>query len=217
MKKNRKTWANHILSFLSVILGVYLAFYLNERAALKREAKERQILMNSLILDLSEDIETYEGYLVPVNSQLLQNIDTLLGVLLDDPVTGIGEQLGLVFQVENGGPTTSTYNSMKFSSNLNLMDDLMLQKELTNFYEGLVEESILKGELQAEYFTDELLTWVTDNVDLKEMKLLKEDNLISLRNKLIVYQSLVEQKVDNYTLLVKNSKKLKLSIESKLK
>lgn len=173
--------------------------------------------MKSLIVDLSEDIKTYEEYQIPENIQQQQHIDTLIELLVIDSLAGIGEKLKYVFQVENYIPTTSTYASMRSSGNLNLIDDLLLQQSITNFYEGSADESKRKCEFQAEYFTNELLNWLTNNLDLIEMKLLKEDDLITLRNKLIVYQSLIDQKVNSYKTIVEDSKKLKLSIESKLK
>lgn len=212
--KIKHTWLNHLFNFLAVILGVYLAFYINERALLNREIKESHVLMNSLVSDLSEDIKAYEEYQIPENIRLQEDLNKLLELLLKDNLEGIGDELSAVFQVENFNPTTSTYSSMKSSGKLKLIDDLALQKELSDYYEGVVPESINKGEFQVDYFTEELLTWLTSNVDLAEMKLLKEDELVELRNKLIIYESLIDQKVNSYKLLVEDSKKLKKSIES---
>ena len=47
-----------------------------------------------------------------------------------------------------------------------------------------------------------------------EMAILNKDEVIVLRNKLIIYESLIAQKVKSYEMLVGNSKKLKLHIES---
>ena len=88
-----------------------------------------------------------------------------------------------------------------------------LRKALNDYYEGLAIESVKKGDFQVEYFTNELLKWVTENMDLVKMKLLKEDDLIGLQNKIVVYKLLVEQKINSYKLLVEDSKKLKLDIE----
>jgi hypothetical protein len=120
----------------------------------------------------------------------------------------------LVFQVENFGPTTSTYGSMKSSGKLGLIEDLTLRKKLTGYYEGVVLEGIKKGEFQVDFFTEELLTWVIQNVDLSEMRILNKDELIILRNKLIIYESLIDQKVEAYEMIVEDSKQLKVSIES---
>ena len=58
------------------------------------------------------------------------------------------------------------------------------------------------------------MTWLTNKADLLEMAILNKDEVIDLRNKLIIYESLIAQKVKSYEMLVGNSKKLKLHIES---
>tara|TARA_R110000850_G_scaffold147130_1_gene269320 strand:- start:28940 stop:29596 length:657 start_codon:yes stop_codon:yes gene_type:complete len=215
--KRKYNWQNHIFNFLAVILGVYLAFYINERAKIKQDRNESQILMNSLVNDLSEDIETYEKYHIPVNIQHQEKVGNLLNLLLTDSLEGVSDQLSTIFIVENFSPTTSTYSSMKSSGKLRLIEDLALQKKISDFYEGLVVESLTKGEYQVDFFTNELLTWFTNNVDMSEMEILNKNELVILRNKLIVYESLIDQKVKNYEMIVKDSKQLKLHIESILK
>ena len=213
MKKYKLNWLNHVFNFLAVILGVYLAFYMNERSAENRDNEERIQLMQSLVSDLTEDIQTYEDYQIPFNVQQQKHVGQLLDMLVKDSLDGIGDALTLVFQVENYTPTTSTYGSMKSSGNLKLINDLSLQKSLSDYYEGTVGESVSKGEFQADYFTNELLTWLTKNVDLVDMSLLKADDLIVLRNKLIIYESLIGQKVRSYEMIVQESKKLKEDID----
>lgn len=212
--KRKYNWLNHILNFLAVILGVYLAFYINERANIKQDRKESIILMNSLVADLSEDIKTYEKYQIPLNIQHLENVDRLSSQLLSDNIEGIKNQIPTIFQVENFTPTTSTYSSMKSSGKLRLIEDLALQKMLVNYYDGLVIESIRKGEYQVDYFTSEIISWLTYNVDLVEMEILNKNELIILKNKLYIYGSLIDQKVKSYEMIVEDSNKLKLRIES---
>lgn len=215
MKRNYN-WLNHVLNFFAVILGVYLAFIINERAKISQDRKESAVLMKSLVNDLAEDIRRYEEYQLPVNVQHQQNTENLLNILLADSLEGVEEQLSTIFQLENFSPTTSTYSSMKSSGKLSLIEDLALQKELTDFYEGMVIESEKKGDYQVEFFTNELLTWLTDNVDLVDMKILNKDELTVLRNKLIIYGSLIDQKVKTYEMIVEDSKELKQRIETLL-
>ncbi|MDT0538605.1 hypothetical protein [Croceitalea sp. P059] len=215
--RKRKEWVNHILNFIAVILGVYLAFFLNEKSTINKEIKEGQQLMNSLITDLSEDITTYEEYHIPINIKQQENLRKLIELLSKDKLSNIEKELFTVFQVDNFTPTKTTYSSMKSSGKLKLIDDLSLRKKIDDYYEGIVLESVKKGDFQVEYFTNELLKWLTGNVDLMEMTLLRKDDLIGLRNKIIVYESLVKQKVNAYQLVVEESKKLKLNLESQLK
>jgi hypothetical protein len=207
-------WLNHVLNFIAVILGVYLAFYINESAKANQDRAESRLLLQSLVTDLTKDISAYEQYQIPVNIQHQQGVERLVDLLVKDSLAGVASQLPTIFQLENYAPTASTYSSMKAAGKLRLIEDLALQKELTDYYDGLVLESIEKGEYQVDFFTNELLAWLTNNVDLLTMDLLKPGELILLRNKLIIYQSLIEQKVQAYEMIVENSKQLKTRIES---
>ena len=215
-KRSATAWSNHLLNFLSVILGVYLAFFLNDRADRNRDRKEGQVLMESLAGDLAKDIEQYGDYQIPVNRQHVARLEGLLDMLQQDSVAGIGAHLGAIFEVENYAATTATYAAMRSSGKLGLIGDPELRKELADHYEGLAVESIRKGEYQVDYFTNELLPWLTLNMDLATMQLLKEDELTVLKNKLIIYGSLVEQKVGSYEAMAESSEALRERIASVL-
>lgn len=212
--KRHYNWLNHVFNFLAVILGVYLAFYINESAKKTQDRNESVILMNSLVNDLSKDIEAYEKYQIPLNNQHQQHVEKMLELMLMDSLEGVENQLSSILQLENFAPTTSTYTSMKSSGKIRLIEDLTLQKKLSDFYDGLVLESIKKGEFQVDFFTNEILTWLTNNADLLEMKILNPDEIIVLRNKLFIYGSSIEQKVSSYEMIVEDSKALKKSIET---
>lgn len=207
MKRPHHAW-NHIFNFLAVILGVYLAFYINEKAIANKERNESVILMNSMRNDLQADIKTYNDYQIPGNVTQQERIGKILELLLADSLVDIGQELALVFQVDNYTPTNSTYSSMKSTGKLVLLNDLALEQAVSNFYEGSAMECIKKSEFQVDYFTTELLPWLTRNVDLVDMSLLSTDELIILRNKLIIYESLIEQKVNTYRTIVAESEEL---------
>jgi hypothetical protein len=213
MKKNY-SWLNHVFNFLAVILGVYLAFFMNERAKMNQDLEESMTLMRSLVNDLSEDIRIYENHQIPVNKAHHQDVERLIGVLMAGDTGDISALLPEIMRVENFAPTTSTYSSMKASGKISLINDLSIQKKLSEYYDSIVIESIRKGEYQVDYFTDELVSWLINNVDLAEMRLLSTDELIILRNKLIIYQSLIYQKIDSYEQVVSDSRELKQAIEA---
>lgn len=212
--KKKYDWLNHVFNFLAVILGVYLAFYMNERAKMNEDRKESLILMHSLIDDLSEDITVYEEYQIPVNVRYLQDVEKFLNEFSADSLENLDGHLSTIFQIENFAPTTSTYSSMKSSGKLRLIEDLSLRKKMTDYYDGLVLESRAKGEYQVDYFTNELLIWFARNVDLSTLEILNKDELLILRNKLLIYASLIDQKVKSYEMTVASSRELKLHIES---
>jgi len=212
----RFSWSNHLFNFIAVILGVYLAFYMSERAAQHKEREESNVFMQSLITDLKEDLKTYQDYQIPVNQEQLGQINQLVEELANDKLDGLQSGMTAIFQVENYAASSSTYSSLKSSAKLGLIKDLDLQKDLNNYYEGLATESQLKGQFQADYFTEELLGWSVSNVDLITMELVKTDELIVLRNHLIIYASLIDQKLENYKMIVEQSTALIESLEKAL-
>ena len=119
--------------------------------------------------------------------------------------------------MENYVSTTSTYNSIKASGKFSLIENFEIRRRISDFYEGLAIESEKKSEFQSEFFKTELLPWVIRNIDLQEMKFLRENEKIILKNKIIIYESLISQKVDAYKLIIEESKLLKEKIDSELK
>jgi hypothetical protein len=210
----KNKFLNHFINFLSVILGVYLAFYVNDEAKSAEDRKEAMALMQSMREDLAADIKVYEQYQIPTNRAYLEGIDSLLALLMANEKERIQEALPGVFQVENYTPSNSTYNSMKSSGKMRLIDDLPLRKQLSDFYDGLALECEMKNELQAEYFMDEVVNWLTLHSDLMEMKLLSEKEMIVFRNILLIYQSVVSQKINNYEMIVEDAKKLKIQLDA---
>lgn len=214
LMKKSYTWLNHVFNFIAVILGVYLAFYINQRSKTNQDKKESQILMQSLHDDLSEDIKIYEGYQIPENIRIQDQVSKLISKLSSDNLEDLNQDLPKILEVENFSPTTTTYISMKSSGKLRLIEDLELKKKLTNYYEGLAIESMKKGEFQADYFTNEILKWYSENVDMYEMQIINNEEMIIFRNKLIIYESLINQKIKAYKSLVVDSKTLKPILES---
>ncbi len=210
--KKKYNWVNHLLNFIAVILGVYLAFYVDARGKAREDRKEGQLLMQSMLNDLEADIKSYENYQIPFNISYQENLDSLLSFLSTDDVEAIEHQLPSILQVENFAPNSSIYHSIKSSGKIKLIDDIQLQKSLSDFYDGTVQECVSKNEIQAEFFMEEVMHWLQLNSDLMNMKLLKDRELLVLRNTLMIYQSLVDQKVRNYQLVVEESKALKEQI-----
>jgi hypothetical protein len=206
-------WQNHFFNFLAVILGVYLAFYISERSKESRDRKEMKVLTQSLITDLSEDIRAYEAYQIPVNREHEANIDGLISLLDSGSTEERSNALAGVFALENYSPSSSTYGSMKSAGKLGLIEDPDLRKQLAEYYDGYGRESEMKGTFQVDYFSEHLLPWITDHVDIMTMEILHPDEIPVLRNKLIIYSSLINQKTASYETLVEKSKALVARME----
>jgi hypothetical protein len=207
-------WTNHALNFIAVILGVLLAFYINENALQQKNRKELSRIKESLVRDLKEDINTYENYQIPVNNQQAAQIDTLIQFVLEKSSSRIDNYLYAILQVENYTPNSSTYNSLKSSGQISLFDDLETTKTLDYYYDGLALECQEKNKAQVNYFMDEVIPWMTRHSDLAQMKLRGKPELTTLQNILIMYQLLIQQKADHYGMIVDEAKALTAKLAS---
>jgi hypothetical protein len=209
-------WQNHFFNFLAVILGVYLAFYLNEKAIAHLEKKEAQQYANLLISDLESDLDTYITYQIPVNQAILKQLDTVISALYNNDIETFESHLGNILEVENYAPTDLTYSIMKTTGKLTLLNDMELQKNISDFYEVFVKECEAKNELQASYFTDTILKWLTQNTQFQTMTLTNTDTLNTFVNQLLIYHSFISQKTKQYQLVVEGGTSLKAKLEQRI-
>lgn len=188
---------NHFLNFVAVILGVLLAFYVNSCSETNKEKKELKEIVTSLMADLENDHKTYSEYQIPVNETQSKELENLIADILNVE-NKAQESLSVSVEVENYSPISSTYLSINSSGKINLIDDLEVKKKLSNYYDILSEESIKKGDLQVNFFLNEILPWMMENTDLLDMQ---ADDFIGqkkLVNRLILYRTLIENKKSQY-------------------
>lgn len=191
-------WFHHFLNFLAVILGVYLAFYINDSAQKATEEKEAELMLGYIAKEVSSDIGTYGEYQIPFNENHMMQIDSIITSLGQSDLDELNRLLPYLFQVNNYSPTSTSYNSLKSSGKISLIRNLELQQTLGEYYDALAIECMEVNEIQVDYFVDEILDWLTENADLSSMTINADAPLKVFQNKVIIYQSLIEQKVKNY-------------------
>ena len=198
---------NHSLNFVAVILGVFLAFYVdscNERIKEEVELKE---IIESLLDDLESDHETYRDYQIPKNEKQSKELEELIADVLGLSGNNQG-QLSVNFEVENYSPVSSTYLSINSSGKINLFDDLKIKKELSNYYDILSQESMEKGEIQVEFFLNEILPWMIENTNLMDVSSEELRGEKKLANRIILYRTLIQNKTAQYRVIDKASLEL---------
>lgn len=206
---------NHGLNFVAVILGVLFAFYIDSCTEKNKEQGELNEIIESLIDDLKSDHEAYSEHQIPINEKQAKELEKLISEVLEinkneDP------QLSVVFEIENYSPTSSTYLSINSSGKINLFDDLKIKKSLSNYYDILSQESIKKGELQVNFFINEILPWMIENSNLADLSSEGFTGNTKLANKLILYKTFIENKTDQYKAIDKTSIELQRMLEEAL-
>lgn len=207
----RSGWADHSLNFVSVILGVSLAFFVNDCSNKQKTRREMDFILVSLLNEIREDIETYETYQVPDNQEKVDQLYKILAILSSQ---ANADSLSYYFEtslhVNSYSPQNLTFSSIISSGKLEYIDNYDLRSALL-LYQMNSKEVEMQGKIQYEFFMDQLVPWLIDHPEVveKESLLLGNQGFITL---LSIYASLVEGKLEKYKSILKDAK----AIENKL-
>lgn len=214
--KRKSTWHHHLFNFLAVILGVYLAFFINEKAQLNKQKAEVKKMMQSIVSELESDIEIYENYHLPKQEKFKNQLLDLIPLCHRDSLVPLTENLPIILEVDNYLPNTATYSSLKSSGKFNLIQNIEVIQKLSSYYEGSAAETIAKSDFQVDFFSTYLLPWCMQHVAIENFEITTTDQLPQLKNYILVYQSLVEQKTASYKILTREAKALIAQIQAEI-
>lgn len=213
MSKGNINWSDHLLNFVSVIVGVSLAFVISNRSELSKQQSEFDQNIAAILEEVESDIETYETYQIPDNKAKLEQMNQAIQ-MISDQVGGdsINAKLFVFFDVNNYAPTNITINSLISSGRLDLMKDFKLKKNIL-FYQNLSLEMEAQGSFQVDFLTDRLMPWFIENgayfmegnnyIDGKDPEIASTLMMLSL------YTSFVENKISKYEYALENAKALR--------
>ena len=211
----RINWPDQILNFVGVIFGVLLAFYFNGLSESIKEGKEKKAIVQSLIKDLDQDYQQF-SYHIPEQETQLQALGSLVQGIQTKNQDTIITYFESLISMNNYSPTDATYQSVKSTGKLDLIESDSLKFDISFYYTNLAVEAEAKIEVQVDYFMDEILKWVTDHIDLQnpDISVLMEDPFFT--NKLFIYQSFINGKINQYRLLHEMIPDLKKGLEGEL-
>ncbi|MEO0733016.1 MAG: hypothetical protein AAFZ52_09285 [Bacteroidota bacterium] len=192
---NKGNWKNHILNFVGVILGVLLAFYVNNSAEKRKQRATFEQIAFSLIEDLTVDLRVYDE-LIPANEEQSAEIEILVNAILADDTDQ--EQATATLDAKNYVPTNSTYLSTKLNSVITQLDDVDLKKQLSSYYELALTESVELGELQLHFFLNEITPWLIEHTNLFDLEVEDIKGDMKLANMLVFYNTLIKSKIAQY-------------------
>ncbi|MEL6557801.1 MAG: hypothetical protein AAFQ94_06420 [Bacteroidota bacterium] len=204
-------WPDQILNFIGVIIGVSLAFLINNTAENKQEKEQFKIIVKSFIAELEDEIKSFEGYAIPTNKRQSAQLDTLM-ILIEKKEYEDMKKFGEVIGFRNYSPSITTFKSIGNTGKINLIKDFELRKEIINYYTLYAPETKFKNDRQIAYHSNFLLPFIIKNVDITRPDINKIP-FAELKNILAFYRIVIDEKIGSYEYAVERAKLLKEKLE----
>ena len=213
-------WLDHIANLLVVILGISIAFYLESYKSAVDSSRQEKKYMESLIDDLDADIQTIDI--------LLQNNEGIMKALISLSNASIGrESLGdsglvnSVFAIQYNppfAPRRTTYESLKSSGKMDLINDFELRRKTIALYEQYYHGMNEYDVALSDHIRDFVKPFYIEEIKIKGRYEMNDDFLDSdkFRNIIFSYRYLFIAKNDYYKKIKEEVSAVKLDLESHL-
>ena len=209
-------WTSHFIELVVVFIGITAAFILNNWREDRAEDKLALKYYSSLLKDLTAEADQFDGLLDYSEAQ-----DSILTVFLNNANEGnIPENLAPVITVlasiNHFVPEQGTYETMKYSGNLDLFSDYELREYIGNYY-NVVDGILLTQKIHYDYMSDYCIPYIYTHFNLLDGKLIpgaKIDH--ELTNVIAGYRALLQQNLTSYRQLVEENMSLKLKLAKKI-
>ena len=213
MSKGNINWSDHLPNFVSVIVGVSLAFIISNKSELSKQQTEFDENIVAILEEVESDIKTYETYQIPDNKTKLERMHQGIQ-MISDQVGGdsISAKIFAFPEVNNYSPPNITINSLISSGRLELMKDFELKKNILLF-KNIALEMEAQGAFQGDFLTDHLMPWFIEKgkyfVGEKNFIDDYDQDMSSSLMLLTLYAQFVANKIAKYEYALENAKALR--------
>lgn len=209
-------WRNYFIELIVVFIGITAAFLLNNwREDYKSNELESKYL-DSIKNDVIQDS-------INVNEILKLNTEkeakfkkyisrTIKGISSSDSAVILFQD---ILTIPKFYPQSNTYESIKYSGNLNLISSYNMREEITNYYESFTNIQS-QQEMTVEFINDYATKFVFKNINILNWQIINKKNVDfnEVNNIIVGYYALLEQNIKLEKEIVTRNKELlkKLSV-----
>jgi hypothetical protein len=190
-------WKNYFIELIVVFIGITAAFLLNnwreDYKSYELESKYLNSIKNDVIQDsmsvneilkLNEEKEVKFKKYIASTIKGISSIDSTV-ILFQDILT-----------IPKFYPQSNTYESIKYSGNLNLISSYNLREEITNYYESFTNIQS-QQEMTVEFINDYATKFVFKKINILNWQIInkKNVNFNEVNNIIVGYYALLEQNI----------------------
>lgn len=219
MSKLKINWFTHFIELLVVIIGVTVAFAINNWAEKRKLDKEEKHILQSFYDDLSRDYHTFHDIQIPVNMERAKNLKHFIGLIATQSVkqdTLKKYLYDVLLSTSNYTINRTTFESLKYSGKMDLIKNLDLKKKIYWYYSKESQNSEFAVKAHIDYRKENILPYLGKKLNFNQMN---TDFLYDLEfsNHLYFYLKSFEVKLNEYELLAQRSNELSNMLEEELK
>lgn len=210
-------WTSHFIELIVVFIGITAAFLLNNWRESRAEQKLELKYYSSLLKDLTDDSDALDDIL-----SFGEHQDSVLGKFItrsiDDnfPKDSISNILIALVSISQFSAEMGTYETIKYSGNLDVFSDYELREEINSYY-NKVDEAMVKQKLHSNFINSYCIPFIYKKVDIIKGKFRPGVTIdIEFNNIVVGYKALLDQDLGAFQDLMKENMDLKLKLAKKI-
>lgn len=203
-------WKSKILDLLIVIIGISIAFQLNNWNESKKSDEEAKRYLASFI----EENQGNENNLIQALdflSENKKNIDTLMNLLLTKKYRDgrMNIFISSMMTLQDFRPSMITMDNIKASGEFDLIRDIDLRKQIISTYDSYASTSTF-DQMIMDYANDYVTPYFFENVRFSDLSSINKNILEdpAFENIVIGYMTLMTQQINGYKESLKQVKTL---------
>lgn len=219
MKLRNINWTNHFIELIVVVIGITIAFMLNNWRENYKDRQLEQKYLSSFRDEIELDLKELE-YILNDNQQRLRRATQLLNMIKGQKMEpdSVMVIFGDMSKLNSFTPALSTYESITSSGKLGIISNYYLKEDLVRYYRKFDEKKLI-DEVYNAYVNEFVIPFVFEHVDFLSQQLVKESALRShkFRNLAGGYYQLVAQNVDFYQGILEIGKALNSRLDKEIR
>lgn len=209
-------WLDHIANLLVVVLGISIAFYLEEYSNEKTELALEKKYLEGLATDLNADLEALDT-LIKVNEMIIKATTSLASATNTQNYRDPSQLRNDVLIIQYNPPLVpqkTIYESMKASGKMDLIRDFELRNSLVELYEQYYRGTSQYDDALNDHVRDFIKPFFMENIRFIDGGV--DDNFLkelSFKNMIYSYQYLFRAKNEFYIEVKVKVDSIRLSVQ----
>lgn len=211
MSRTKLKWREYLIELLVVIIGISIAFAIENYAAHRKEKGEELLHLKGIVDDLETDARVFEEFAGYTKStlnyvrrfnELIRNDDRT-----NDSLNYLLLRSGWISSYE---PRDITYNSLKTSGDLERLSNFELRRKIVYHYEHKVNDILFQNELHKRNLDDYITPILLKYSDFTSKRGLDDDffDLRENRNTFASLEGQLSNKYNDYAAAVEFTKEI---------